>query len=69
MLLMVAASVLTLAQPWPLALVLDSVLGDHPPHAPVTWLFGDDPGTYTLLFVAVGMTFMIAVAGSRIHRG
>jgi ATP-binding cassette, subfamily B, bacterial len=61
--LMVAASVLILAAPWPLAMVLDSVLGNHPPRAPVTWLFGDDPGTYTLLFVAVGASFMIAALG------
>jgi ATP-binding cassette subfamily B protein len=29
----------------------------------VTWVLGDDPGTYTLLFVAVGASFMIATLG------
>lgn len=54
-------SALALAQPWPLALILDNVLGDAPPGAFLSFLFGDDPSRYTLLVFAVSAGFGITL--------
>jgi ATP-binding cassette subfamily B protein len=66
MLSLVAAG-LVLAEPWPLALVLDSVLANHPPPDAVSWLLGGDPGTYLLLGFAVAAGFLILVAANAIN--
>jgi ATP-binding cassette, subfamily B, bacterial len=49
----------TLAEPWPLAMVVDSVLGKHPVPAPMQWLVGTD--RTALLIVSVGLTFGLTV--------
>src|SRR5437763_5152492 len=58
-LLSIGAAALLLAEPWPLALILDSVLGPHPAPGPVSWLLGGGPGTYLLLGFAVGARFLL----------
>jgi len=56
-----AAAALALAQPWPLAIIVDNVLSDHPVEGPVTWLIGPQPGQYAVLAVAIVAGFAITV--------
>ena len=61
--LSVVTSIVALAEPWPFAIVIDSVLS-NPPHVP-PWplepLFGDQPDPYRLLVFITALGFMIAV--------
>jgi ATP-binding cassette, subfamily B, bacterial len=50
-----------LAEPWPLAFVVDSVLGEKPPPSWITNFFGTSTGT--LIFVAVVGTLLISIVG------
>ena len=52
---------MSLASPWPLKIVLDSVLGDQPAPAGFAWLVGRGPDALTLLNVAVVGTVLIAL--------
>jgi ATP-binding cassette subfamily B protein len=61
-LLMVLASGVALAEPWPLAMVVDSVLGDHEPLGIVKALVGE--GTTALLIFSVGLAFSLTVIGN-----
>jgi ATP-binding cassette subfamily B protein len=63
----VAAAALLLAEPWPLALILDSVLGKHDPPGFVTVFLGSDPGIYLLLGVAVGARFGIVLLSNAVN--
>jgi ATP-binding cassette, subfamily B, bacterial len=57
----VIASIVALAEPWPLAFVIDSVLGPHSPPGPLKGWFGDHPDPYRLLvFIVVG-GFLISI--------
>ncbi len=61
------ASLVALAEPWPFALILDSVLADHPPGLGLSGIFGDNPNPYTLLvFIVVG-GFLITIIGHSIE--
>jgi ATP-binding cassette, subfamily B, bacterial len=62
-LLSVVFSIVALAEPWPLAIVIDSVVGNppHPPPGPLHGLFGDQPDPYRLLVFIAALGFMIAV--------
>ena len=53
------AAAIELAQPWPLAIMVDSVLGERPPPGFFTWIFGDNPGIYHLLVFVVVLGFLI----------
>jgi ATP-binding cassette, subfamily B, bacterial len=64
MVAMVLAAVFALAEPWPIALVLNSVLGDHPVPGFLTFLLGDDPGVATLLIFLVVARFGIVAIGN-----
>ena len=64
MVAMVLAAAFALAEPWPIALVLNSVLGDHPVPGFITFLLGDDPGVATLLIVLVVARFGIVAIGN-----
>ncbi len=55
----VLTSVVSLAQPWPLAFVIDSVLGTHPPPGPLKDWFGSNPDPYRLLVFIVVLGFLI----------
>jgi ABC-type multidrug transport system fused ATPase/permease subunit len=62
---MLLGAVIALAEPWPLAVIIDSVLS-KPPHEPAGFLsaiFGEHPDVRTLLFFVVIAGFMIVVIG------
>jgi ATP-binding cassette subfamily B protein len=61
LLLSVLVSIVSLAEPWPLAIVIDSVLGTHEPPNVLQPLFGHQPDPYRLLVFIAGLGFMIAV--------
>ena len=61
MLLSVLVSIVSLAEPWPFAIVIDSVLGTHEPPSVLQPLFGDQPDPYRLLVFIAGLGFMIAI--------
>lgn len=58
---MVIETAMSLASPWPLKIVLDSVFGSEPVPAPVAWLVGADADRLTLLNFAVAATVIIAL--------
>jgi len=60
-LLSVLVSIVALAEPWPFAIVIDSVLGTHEPPSVLQPLFGDQPDPYRLLVFVAGLGFMIAI--------
>ena len=60
-LLSVLVSIVSLAEPWPLAIVIDSVLGTHEPPSVLQPLFSEQPDPYRLLVFIAGLGFMIAV--------
>jgi ATP-binding cassette, subfamily B, bacterial len=60
---MVFAALFALAEPWPIALVLNSVLSDHPLPGILTSLLGEDPGLVTLLIFLMVARFLIVVVG------
>jgi ATP-binding cassette, subfamily B, bacterial len=64
-LLTLVASVTALAQPWPLAVMIDSVLpkNPHPPAAFLSAIFGDHPNRYHLLIFVVAAGFLITIVG------
>jgi ABC-type multidrug transport system fused ATPase/permease subunit len=54
-----AAACVALAEPWPLAIMVDSVLGERRAPGVVRWIFGGEPGLYTLLVFAVVAGFLL----------
>jgi ATP-binding cassette, subfamily B, bacterial len=58
-------AVIALAEPWPLAVILDSVLTNppKPPGLGLSHIFGSDPNVYTLLIFVVAAGFMITIIG------
>ena len=58
---MLVETAMSLASPWPLKIVLDSVLGSVPSPAWLHWLLGDAPDAMRLLSFAVGATVTIAI--------
>ncbi len=58
-LLICAAAGVALAEPWPLAIMVDSVLGNRPTPGVIRWIFGKEPGLYTLLVFAVLAGFLL----------
>jgi ATP-binding cassette subfamily B protein len=55
------AAAIALAEPWPLAIVLDSVLGDQPTPGILQPLFGASADPYDLLIFIVAIGFAITV--------
>jgi ATP-binding cassette subfamily B protein len=55
------AAVISLAEPWPLAIMIDSVLGHRGPPALLSPIFGSHPGTYVLLIFAASLGFVLTV--------
>ena len=51
--LTVLSALVALAEPWPLAIIIDNVLGDQETRGIVKAIFGTAPGQYTLLAFAV----------------
>jgi len=59
--LTIVGAVVGLAEPWPLALVIDNVIGDNnPPHI-LQGLFGTNPDQIRLLWFIVGLGFLIVI--------
>ena len=58
---MVVETVMTLASPWPLKIVLDTVLDGRPMPAGFAWIAGERPAPLTALNIAVGATVVIAL--------
>ena len=58
---MIVETAMSLAQPWPLKIVLDSVFGTEPAPAVVVWLAGGRADALALLTVAVAATVVIAL--------
>ena len=58
---MLLETAMSLASPWPLKIVLDSVLDGRPMPAALAWLAGGSGDRLALLNVAVGATVVIAV--------
>jgi ATP-binding cassette, subfamily B, bacterial len=59
--LTVVGAVVALAEPWPLAIVIDSVIGSNAPGGPLRGWFGTNPDPYRLLIFVVGGGFLIAI--------
>src|SRR5262245_31688711 len=58
-LMTILLAIVALAEPWPLAFVLDSVVGDKPAPGWVTSIFGD--GTGALIALAVAATLLLTL--------
>jgi ABC-type multidrug transport system fused ATPase/permease subunit len=54
----IAVSAFALLEPWPLAVIIDSVLGNHPPPSVLQPFFGANPDRYTLLGFIVAAGFL-----------
>ncbi len=67
--LTVLGSVVALAEPWPLAIIIDSVLAakNQPPGLGLTHIFGDHPSPYTLLIFVVLAGFLITIIGNGVQ--
>ena len=65
--LSVITSIVALAEPWPLAIVIDNVLGTHSPPGVLQPLFGKQPDPYRLLMFIAGLGFLIAVVSHGIR--
>ena len=59
----VGAAGIALAEPWPLAIMVDSVLGEKEPPGFLQFIFGPDPGVYSLLVFVVVLGFLITFTG------
>jgi ABC-type multidrug transport system fused ATPase/permease subunit len=56
---MIVAAAVALAEPWPIAILVDSVLGEHDPPGVTEFFFGEDPGQYQLLAFVVILGLII----------
>jgi ATP-binding cassette subfamily B protein/subfamily B ATP-binding cassette protein MsbA len=65
--LTIAGAAVGLAQPWPLALVIDNVIDAKAPPGILQPLFGDNPDPYRLLLFIVGFGFLISFADSGVR--
>jgi ATP-binding cassette subfamily B protein len=59
--LTIMGAIVALAEPWPLAFVIDSVIGTHPPPGPLKHWFGENPDPYRLLIFIVAGGFLISI--------
>lgn len=64
--LTVAAAVFGLAEPWPLAVILNQVLHDTEPSGIVRTIFGADPTTWVVLASMVSARFLLIVLGNAV---
>jgi ATP-binding cassette subfamily B protein len=62
-LLTILVSLVALAEPWPLALMIDSVIGKQQLPGVLQWIFGSDPDRYLLLVGIVFLGFLQVVLG------
>jgi ABC-type multidrug transport system fused ATPase/permease subunit len=64
MCLTVLTAVLGLAEPWPLAVILNQVLQEQEASGMVAFLFGSDPTTWVVLVAMVSARFLIIAVGN-----
>jgi ATP-binding cassette, subfamily B, bacterial len=64
MLLTLMAAILGLAEPWPLAVILNQVLSEQNPSGAVEFLFGSDPTIWIVLVSMVLARFLIIAVGN-----
>jgi ATP-binding cassette, subfamily B, bacterial len=64
LMLTIGAAALGLAEPWPLAVILNQVLHDRQPGGIVEFLFGSDPTTWVVLLAMISARFLIIVLGN-----
>jgi ATP-binding cassette subfamily B protein len=64
MALTVTTAVLGLAEPWPLAVILSTVISEQNPSGIVKFLFGSDPTTWIVLLSMVIARFLIIAVGN-----
>jgi ATP-binding cassette subfamily B protein len=64
MALTVTTAILGLAEPWPLAVILSTVLNEKNPSGIVEFLFGSDPTTWVVLVSMVLARFLIIAVGN-----
>ncbi len=62
--LTLVTAVLGLAEPWPLAVILNQVLSEQEPGGIVEFLFGSDPTTWIVLVSMVTARFLIIAVGN-----
>jgi ATP-binding cassette subfamily B protein len=62
--LTLVTAVLGLAEPWPLAVILNQVLSEQNPTGAVEFLFGSDPTVWVVLVSMVLARFLIIVVGN-----
>jgi ABC-type multidrug transport system fused ATPase/permease subunit len=62
--LTLATVTLGLAEPWPLAVILNTVLSESDPSGAVKFFFGDDPTTWVVLVSMVVARFLIIAVGN-----
>jgi len=62
--LTLVTAVLGLAEPWPLAVILNQVLTEQDPSGIVEFLFGSDPTTWIVLVSMVTARFLIIAVGN-----
>ncbi len=63
LLMVVVTSLVGLLEPWPMALLIDSALGDKPLPGPLETLIGDGAGPRILLAVAMGLLVALGING------
>ncbi|MBW3556346.1 MAG: ABC transporter ATP-binding protein/permease [Actinobacteria bacterium] len=61
--MVVVTSLVGLLEPWPMALLIDSALGDKPLPGPLETLIGDGAGPRILLAVAMGLLVALGING------
>jgi ATP-binding cassette subfamily B protein len=64
MCLTVLTAALGLAEPWPLAVILNQVLHEENPSGVLRWLFGEDPTTWVVLVTMVLARFFVIAFGN-----
>jgi ABC-type multidrug transport system fused ATPase/permease subunit len=64
MCLTVVTATLGLAEPWPLAVILNQVLSEQNPSGAIEWLFGSDPTVWVVLVTMVLARFFIIAFGN-----
>jgi ATP-binding cassette, subfamily B, bacterial len=64
LLLTLATVILGLAEPWPLAVILNQVLTDQNPTGVTRAIFGSDPTSWVVIVVMVVSRFLIIVVGN-----
>ena len=62
--LTIAAALFGLAEPWPLAVILNEVLRDAEPSGIVRTIFGSNPTTWVVLISMVSARFLLIVLGN-----